>query len=188
MEMGLGLLGDSDVVFRRKFRWTFEVVSPDAFKTAPNWVKVAARPNLTVEETDIHFLNGWMAIPGKGKWETITVTYYDTNKGIENLFAWLTSVYDFNSPNPQMNISQSSIPGNLRKQGYAADCSLQMYDGCGKSLEKWTLGRTWPQAVNFGELDYSSSEEQTIELTLRYAFVTLTRDCGGLKPGKCEGC
>jgi hypothetical protein len=61
-------------------------------------------------------------------------------------------------------LKQASKPSD-----YSATCQLDMFDGCGKSMETWTLSRTWPQAVNFGELDYSSSsEEQTIELTLRF--------------------
>ncbi len=183
MDMGIGLLGGNDVVFRRKFRWTFQVISPDRFKTAPNWCKIASRPNLTIDEQEIHFLNGWMTIPGKGKWETMTVTYYDTNQGIDNLFSWLVSVYDFNTANPKQNLKQASKPTD-----YAAVCQLDMFDGCGKSMETWTLDRTWPQAVNFGELDYSSSEEQTIELTLRYHFVSLKRFCGGNGTPVCTTC
>ncbi len=183
MDMGLGSLGNSNLIFRRKFRWTFEVIDPLQYKTAPNWCKIASRPNLTIDEQEIHFLNGWMTIPGKGKWETMTVTYYDTSEGLDNLFNWLVSVYEFNAPNPQMHIRQASKPSE-----YAATCQLDMYDGCGNSMETWTLSRTWPQAVNFGELDYSSSEEQTIELTLRYAFVKLIRKCGIPPTMSCSPC
>jgi hypothetical protein len=179
-DMGLGILGGENVIFKRKFRWTFTVISPNEFKTSPNFVKIAARPKLTVEEKDIHYLNGWMSIPGKGKWETMAVSYYDTNSsGTNNLFSWLASVYDFtgaasnnSNGNTQKNLRQASKPID-----YAATCLLEMFDGCGNSMEKWTLERTWPQSIDFGELDYSSSEEVVIALTLRYAFVTLVRTC-----------
>jgi hypothetical protein len=183
--MGLGLIGGNNVIFKRKFRWTFKVAGPSHFVDA-NWVKLASRPNLSVEETEINFLNGKMFIPGKGTWETITVTYYDleaTGGGgvLNGLFQWLASVFDFTDP---INLFQSSKPNC-----YGTTCVLQMYDGCGNSMETWTLSNTWPNAINFGELDYSSSEEATIELTLRFSAVKLVKECGGnFQPIPCCGC
>ena len=95
--MGIGLLGDRNIIFKRKFRWTFRVeqicgnlVVPDSF------VKMAARPNLTVEPTEINYLNAKTWIPGKPSWEQITVTYYDiaSDDNID-LWSWLATVYDF---------------------------------------------------------------------------------------------
>jgi hypothetical protein len=187
--MGLGDLSKPDLVFKRKYRWTFQVepfcgpVIPAAF------VKLASRPNLTIEETEINFLHGKMWIPGKGSWETITVTYYDIGNagdGITGLFSWLATVYNFTDPE---GLSQSSKIGNgAGSGGYAAIGYLDLYDGCGVAMEEWKLEQLWPQAINFGELDYSSSEEVTIELTLRYTNVTYTPFCGGEVNPCCEGC
>lgn len=179
--MGMGDLGGGDVVFKRKFRWTFEVTKP---KVSKSWCKLAARPNLSIEETEINFLNAKMWIPGKGTWETITVTYYDTNgQGMEGIFSWIGTVYDFINGDGQNDLKQSS-----KWSDYGGSASIELYDGCGKSMEKWDLKNAWPQAANFGELDYSSSEEVTVELTLRYSFVKLTRTCGGMGSPTCGGC
>lgn len=35
-------------------------------------------------------------------------------------------------------------------------------------LEQWTLSKVYPSSVNFGELDYSSNETATIEVTWKY--------------------
>lgn len=35
-------------------------------------------------------------------------------------------------------------------------------------LEQWTLSKIYPSSVNFGELDYSSSDAATIEVTWKY--------------------
>ena len=74
--MGMGRIGTGDVVFKRKFRWQFSIQTNTGL-VPPSVVKVAARPSLTIEETEINYLNAKMWIPGKGSWETITVTYYD---------------------------------------------------------------------------------------------------------------
>lgn len=187
--MGLGDLAGPDLVFKRKYRWTFQV-EPNCGPVIPAaFVKLASRPNLTIEETEINFLHGKMWIPGKGTWETITVTYYDIGNGgagVTGLFSWLAAVYNFTDP---VGLSQSSIIGQgVGSNGYAAFGYLDLYDGCGQVMEEWVLEQLWPQAINFGELDYSSSEEVTIELTLRYTNVQYTPYCGGEIEVCCAGC
>ena len=179
--MGLGKLGDSHRVFKRKFRWTFkveDVCSNEKLFVPDSFVKLAARPNLTIEETEINRLNakGW--IPGKAAWETITVTYYDVaDRANIPLWTWLASVYDFTDP---FNLKMGS-----RRSDYAAKGVLKLYDGCGTAIEQWILEDLWPQAINFGELDYSSSEESNIELTLRYSTVKYTSFCPKVDIGGC---
>jgi len=181
--MGLGKLGDRSLVFKRKFRWTFAVqdickTKSGSVNVPDSFVKLAARPNLTIEETEINRLNakGW--IPGKAAWETITVTYYDVaDRANLPLWTWLASVYDFTDPD---GLQMGSSRGN-----YAAMGVLKLYDGCGAAIEEWVLEDLWPQAINFGELDYSSSEESNIELTLRYSSVKYKNFCPG---GEIKGC
>lgn len=203
INMGMGKLGSNQIIHKRKFRWTFEVLrfaSGDDGRPArgvpASFVKVAARPNLNIEETEINFLNAKRFIPGKGTWETVTITYYDvaadgddaTNIG---LWDWLASVYDYtgagtgsvdyNNYNP--NVRQSS-----KRECYTGTGVLILYDGCGNALEKWQMLDCWPQAVNFGELDYSVSEEVTIEVTLRYGGVTYQSYCDQNPRATCCGC
>lgn len=184
IQMGLGKLGGDNIIHKRKFRWTFEVrraggsVGGDV---PANFVKLASRPNISIEETEINFLNGKTYIPGKGTWETITVTYYDI-AGDANvpLWSWLAHVYNFTDP--------VGLQQNARRNCYAGIGICTLYDGCGAGLERWALGDCWPQAVNFGELDYSSSEEVTIEVTIRYANVTYTNLCGKQPEYTCCEC
>ncbi len=62
---------------------------------------------------------------------------------------------------------------------------LVLWDGCGIPLEAWLLRNMWPQSVNFGDLDMASSEEVTVELTLRYSNVEYKSFCGG-SIARCE--
>jgi len=194
IDMGMGELGGNDIVFKRKYRWTLGIQCHCSNANIPTYfVKLASRPNLTVEEQEINFLNSKMWIPGKASWETITVTFYDlagqaSASGISALYSWIATVYNFTS-NGAVRFSQASKKGAVGgTQGYAATANLNLYDGCGTNLENWQLGHVWPQAVNFGELDYTSSEEVTIEATLRYSDVQYTPLCGGLVAPCCTGC
>ena len=55
-------------------------------------------------------------------------------------------------------------------------------------LEKWTIFDAWPQAVNWNDLDYSSSEEATVEVTVRYSDVSYDSACLQAKGGCCTSC
>lgn len=203
--MGIGPIGTTnDIIFKRKFRWTFEVNQVcgggNTFGQIPaSFVKVASRPNVSFDETEINFLQGKMYIPGKATFETVTVTYYDItpvrSTTILNLYNWIGSVYNFlgepklanNMAGSWENPTMSSFGNGVG--GYGGTGILTMYDGGGAPLEQWTLYTCWPQSVNFGDLDYSSSDECNIELTLRYTFAKWRNLCGYEQPNPCyAGC
>jgi hypothetical protein len=183
LNMGIGTLGFNNLVFKRKFRYTFEVInicgSTNVGTGIPaHFVKLAARPSLTIEETEINYLNGKTWIPGKASWETITVTYIDAAvTELQPLYNWLASVYNFSDP---VGLSMGS-----QRQDYTAIGVIYTYDGCGTPLEEWVLQDMWPQAINWGELDMGDSELLTIELTLRYSDVQYQGLCPEFVPSSC---
>lgn len=200
--MGIGLLGNPGTVFKRKFRWTFELIGTVAGDIPAMFVKKAARPNVGGDETTINFLNGTTWIPGKYKPEELNVTYYDigyanTNSaevgpsagdaaiaGIAALYTYIATLYDMDNP---ARMSQASIPA-----GYCAqEGILTMLDGCGTPIEIFSYAQPWPKKINFGELDYGSNDECNIELTMRYQSFKYQAVGGcAVQPKKvtCVGC
>jgi hypothetical protein len=183
MQMGIGKLGQPGVIIKRKFRWTLEFATP-AGPVPRHYVKTSGRPQLDLDELELNFLNGTTWIPGKGKWQQLTVTYIDVNdQEMKPLYDWVARVFDYTAQNPIDDIKQSE------RSGYAGTATLKMYDGCGKEIDQWILRSCWPQSINFGDLDYASSDEATIDLTLRFSEVTYSGlACGFTPKGKCEGC
>lgn len=184
--MGLGALGDGSLIFLRKFRWTFEIqycCSQGGFTVAKDFVKVGNRPQVDIEEIEINYLNGKMWIPGKATWQTLAITYYDVagvaNNGAStnSILGWIATIYDFTDP--------VCLPMNSKPCDYEGTARLILYDGCGEPLEAWILRHVWPQSVNWGDLDMSSSEECTIELTLRFSEVSYQRFCPNTELPKC---
>lgn len=182
--MGIGPvgLGDPNLTVKRKNLWTLEIQgnNPNCpFKIPPYFVKIASRPNISFEETEINFLNDKMWLPGKATWEAINVTFMDVAGTLSgqaaggnlDLYQWLLSVFDFRSPTKKFM--------NSKRMGHTATATLKLWDGCGTELETWTLGDVWPQAINFGDLDQSSSDTVDIELTLRYSKVSFVHYCPG---------
>lgn len=182
--MGIGVIGRPDITFKRKFRFTFEIVGfcgNERNRVPEHFVKVASRPNLDIEETEINFLNGKTWIPGKASWQTMTVNYMDVaHDEMRSLYNWLATVYDFTDP---IHLSMGD------KRDWDATGVLNMYDGCGTLLEQWQLQHIWPQSIDFGDLDYSSSEAAEIQLTLRYSDVRYRSYCPDFAPkGCCSPC
>ena len=178
-QMGIGNVGLPGVIFKRKFRWTLEISTPCGF-IPKHYVKVAGRPKLEIDDTEINFLNAVTWIPGKARWQPLSVTYRDVAANdFGALYSWIGTVYDFNDP---ANLRQSE------KAGWNGIARLDLYDGCGKNLETWFMASCWPQSIDFGELDYESSDEVTIDLTLRYSEIQYINRCGPSVNPCCIGC
>jgi hypothetical protein len=186
--MGLGALGDGTIIFKRKFRWTMEISFCNGTATvAKEFVKVGNRPQIDIEEQEINYLNGKMWIPGKATWQTMAITYYDVagttvtplagGASTTSILSWIASIYDITDP--------VCLNMNAKPNDYEGQAILTLYDGCGIPLEQWTLLHVWPQSVNWGDLDMSSSEECTIELTLRYSQVTYQSLCPAASLARC---
>jgi len=125
-------------------------------------------------------LNQTTWIPGKSKWEPITITYIDVAGDFQlGLMNWILGIYNFQS----LNLQQTE------KAGWNGSAQLIMYDGCGQPLEEWQLYSVWPESVDWGELEYASNEEATITLSLRYSDVRYISHCGTTPVGcPCVGC
>lgn len=181
--MGIGQLGFSNTEFKRKFRFTFELFNICGNRLVPkHYVKLASKPAISIEDIQIDFLNarGW--VPGKSSYESINITYYDVAvDDVTPLYDWMTTLCNFTDP---INFTAGST-----RESYSATGVLKMYNGCGEVLESWEMGDLFPTNINFGEVDYESSEVSFIELTLRYSVLKYDSVCRKLKISPCcTGC
>lgn len=179
MNMGIGKLGGANLIIKKKYLWTFQVINLcNGQKIGESFVKSMGRPSWDTEETELNFLNAKTFIPGKTTLETLTVTYIDVaSVDQQPLWSWLASIYNYNDPVRMWSASKRS--------DYSGTGILVMYDTTGTPLEQWVMLDCWPKAVNFGDLDMSSSEEATIELTLRYSSLQYKSLCPEYTPYGC---
>ena len=138
---------------KRKFRWVFAVEGLDAFL-----MKTAARPNVTIEETEISYINSTRYLAGKAKFEAITVTLHDpiAPSGAQQVMEWVRTHFE-------------SVSG---RAGYAdfykRDCQLKLLDPVGTVVELWDIKGAFLTNATFGDLDYGGSDPAEISLTLRF--------------------
>lgn len=161
--MGLGVLGTPSVCLKRKFRWMFNitgVIGEGVDMLPPD---KGSRPSLNFKEIEAQHLNETIYFAGKPDWKPIQLTLFDIKTNQNPVFKWLKKQYD-----PCNDAGTWVRPINDPINGWKRTAYLELYDGCGEIIEKWTLRNAWPNNIEWGDLDMSSSDYVTVDVTLRY--------------------
>lgn len=178
-DMGLGIIGRRDIVFRTKFRWTFTIQGIVGEENKNNTISMlpplkAARPSISIKEMEVRHSDEVVYYPGRQDWKTINLTLYHIQCANNPIFDWLKLIYDpTDSVDPfkyGLDVPEPDDPDCTRCDPFIkpeANCTL--YDGCGEIMEIWTYECVWPTSIDWGELDYESNDLVYVDLTLRYA-------------------
>lgn len=138
---------------KRKNRWILMVEGIDAYL-----IKTAGRPKITIEETEMPFINSRRYLAGKATFDTISVTLHDpiAPSGAQQVMEWVRTHYE-------------SVSG---RSGYAdfykRDVQLKLLDPVGTVVELWDIKGAFIKDVGFGELTYEEDKPVEITLTLRF--------------------
>lgn len=126
-------------------------------------IKTANRPSIQFEKVTLDHINVKRQLKGKGEWQDINITLYDAivPSGAQQVMEWV-------------RLSHESLTG---RDGYAdfykKDLQIYMLGPVGDKIEQWTLKGAFIQSANFGDLDWSSNDPASIELTLSYDYAIL---------------
>lgn len=122
------------------------------------------RPKLSYDEVELHRYNSKIWVAGKHTFEPVTLTVEDDISGTASKVV-----------QEQLQKQQYLIGAEGQYLASAAEGSLYKFatyldhlDGNDQVVEEWALEGSWVQNVDWGSLDYSSSEAVLITLTLRY--------------------
>lgn len=159
-DYGNGSLIDKTVCFKRKYRWMFFIDKVCGTGSPCLPLNKAARPSLSFKEMDATHLTETVYFPSRPEWKPINITLYDIKKDSNPVIEWVKKTYKVNEKNSLWSPSCGGFKINK--------CSIELYDGTGEVVEKWILEGVWPNNIEFGELDYSSNDAVTVDLTLRY--------------------
>ncbi len=121
------------------------------------FVETAARPHITINSTEIQFLNTSTYVAGRFTWGQINVKFRDPigPSASQALMEWV-------------RLCAESVTGRMGyAAGYKKNVDLEMLDPTGVVVEKWILEGTWLQDVNFDSLGYSDDKLATITAALR---------------------
>ena len=137
---------------KRKNRWLLAIEGVDAFLCLK-----AARPQMTTETIEVPWMNATRYVAGKQKFGTTAVTLHDAiaPSGAQQVMEWLRLQYE-------------SVSG---RAGYAdfykRDIQLKLTDPVGTVIELWDGKGAIVADANYGDLDYSSADLQTIEMVIQ---------------------
>ncbi len=127
-------------------------------------IKASAKPSMTNGEIALDHVNVQRYVKGKSVWNTITVSLYDAivPSGAQAVMDWVRLHHE------------SATGRDGYKSMYQKRIVLMQLSPLGEVLEKWTLNNAFITETNFGQLDWSSEEVVTIEMTLRYDWALLS--------------
>lgn len=156
-------LDEPNTCFKRKFRWLLRIpdVCSDTIQTLPPLK--GSRPSLSFKEMEVQHTTETIYFPGKPEWKPITLTLYDIKKNQHPVFEWIKKLYD-----PDLGEYKYSFDDNIKESFKKSEAELAVYDGCGNIIETWIYENIWCQNIEFGDLDMTSSEYLTCDITLRY--------------------
>jgi hypothetical protein len=147
---------------RRKHRWIFEYIGKGAgsFTEAELLIlQSASRPNIKFEEPEMHHNQEVARFAGKQDWEPVNLVWYDAEQNPDvsrSIYQWIETI---------VNMSTIVVAAPVN---YKRTASLALLNGAGQPSERWMMYGTWPAQSNWQELNYTSSEILTIEVTMRY--------------------
>lgn len=149
-----------------RFRVTFEGLGIGSSDTLELTKQVVSfnRPTVSFADVDLHVYNSVVRIAGKHTWGDVSTTIRDDAAGnVSRLIGLqLQKQFDF------MEQSSAAAGGDYK---FITRC--QILDGGNGNheplaLETWELYGCYIKEANYQELNYSSNEPVTIQLSLRY--------------------
>jgi len=128
-------------------------------------MKASSMPNLDNGEIVIDYINTDFKVKGKSRWQDITVTLYDPvdPSGATAVHDWIKIHHD----------SESGEDGFAFDE-YKKDITIEALDPHGSPVETWDIKGAFIGASNWGDMDWSTDEAKTIELTIKYDYAVLS--------------
>ena len=148
-----------------RFRATFENFGVSTPRTElTKQVIDITRPSVSFEEMEVPIYNSRVYLIGKHQWEAITVNLRDDVSGAVTKLVGeqIQKQFDF--------MEQSSASSGI---DYKFITRFEILDGGNGAnapsvLETWELYGCFIQNVNYGDLNYASSEPATVSMTIRF--------------------
>lgn len=144
-----------DIEPKRNNRWVVEFPADLEFS---EWmVQTSSRPSVTINPTEIQFMNTSTYVAGRSTWGTMTITFIDPigPSATQKVTQWI----------------RQCVEHTTGRMGYATNYKknivLKMLDPAGETVEKWLIQGAMITEANFGDLDYSSDDLANVSITIQ---------------------
>jgi len=152
-----------------RFRVNFTGMGSDSGSRTSSTQNVisAGRPSITHEEVIVDSYNSKSYIAGKHTWEPISIVLRDdVNSSVIKLIGQqLNNQLDHNSQGAGI-----STDGTVSGLSYKFNMEIEILDGTAAAapLDKWELAGCYLSNVQYGDLNYGTSDMVQVTMQIRY--------------------
>lgn len=127
-------------------------------------IKTASTPSYDTGEIIVDYINVDFKVKSKTRWNDITMTLYDpvNPTGAAMVHDWLDIMHN----------SSNGVDG-FAFADYKKDIDLKYVDPTGSEFQGWKIYGAFPAATNWGDLDWTTGDAVSIEVTLKYDYARL---------------
>jgi hypothetical protein len=158
-----------------RFRVTFDSLNTNNTELGGVlwWAKSVTTPSFDLGETEHHYLGGKYYFPGKVSWSEVNLALVDPiSPDAVGLTNQLLTNSGYMVPDSTDTDQFSTISKNRSISAGLRGITIEVLQANGDVVETWVLQQPFIKAANFGDLDYSSEDLRTVELTIRYDWAT----------------
>ena len=159
-----------DTAPKRNFRFLVQLGNDVVW-----WAKTVSTPSYDVAEVEHNFLDNKFYFPGRVSWSDVSMSLVDpvSPDAVEKTNEYVIGANVTNGPNYKIKdeAAATSNPTTISKAKAVealGAVTITIMNAEGDEIEVWTLQNAFIKAAKYGDLDYSSDDLRTIELTLRY--------------------
>jgi len=168
---------------KRSHRFLFEFTLPDG-TTTQVYARNVSKPSFDIGQSEHKFLGQTYYYPSAITWSDVSCTLINSmTPDFDALMHIMLATSGYVSPD-NVSTSGNSVTdaGTISKGAAVAALDgsvlIKELDGDGRIIGKYTLHNPWIKSVSFGDLDYTSEELQTINITLRYDWASYSTEPG----------
>ena len=135
------------------------------------WAKTVTTPSFDVSEVENNYLDNKFYFPGRVSWNEVSLTLVDP---ISVNAVKLTNDLLINS-GYIVKANETSLKTMSKDQATNTAIKSMMINilsAEGAPIEQWLLNNPFIKSAKYGDLDYSSDDLRTVEMTVRYDWAT----------------
>lgn len=159
----------NDIEPKRNFRFQVQITNLADGNDVLWWAKTVTTPSFEVSEVEHNHLDNKYYFPGRVSWNEVALTLVDP---ISIDAVTLTNQIIVNSGYIIPSQGNTSLETLSKKKSTTAigDVVISIMNADGKPIEVWTLKNPFIKSAKYGDLDYSSDDLRSVELSLRYDY------------------
>jgi len=145
------------------------------------WAKTVTTPSFDVSEVEHNYLDNKFYFPGRVSWNEVSMTLVDpisvdAVKLTNGLLVKSGYIIKANETSLKTMSKEQATNTAIKSM------MISILNAEGAPIEQWLLNNPFIKSAKYGDLDYSSDDLRTVEMTIRYDWATCSTDVTQFEP------